>query len=70
MLKDKMNEALVRGMHEIAQSLGICTIAEFVETAEVANALRDIGVDYAQGWHFHRAQPFQNLVKQLDKSKT
>ncbi len=70
MLKDKMNEALVRGMHEIAQSLGICTIAEFVETAEVANALRDIGVDYAQGWHFHRGQPFQNLVKQLDKSKT
>lgn len=67
MLKDKMNEALVRGMHEIAESLHIHTVAEFVETAEVANALRDIGVDYAQGWHFHRAQPLQELLRQQVK---
>jgi EAL domain-containing protein (putative c-di-GMP-specific phosphodiesterase class I) len=67
MLQDKMNEALVRGMHEIAESLHIRTIAEFVETAELADALRDIGVDYAQGWHFHRAQPLQELLKQQVK---
>jgi len=67
MVKDKMNEALVRGMTEIAQSLGMHTVAEFVETAEVANALRDIGVDYAQGWHFHRAQPMLALLQQLVK---
>jgi Amt family ammonium transporter len=41
------------------------TVAEFVETAEVANSLRDIGVDYAQGWHFHRAQPLQSLLQPL-----
>lgn len=64
MLKDKMNEALVRGMHEIAQSLGMLTIAEFVETGDVADVLRDIGADYAQGWHFHRAQPLQDLLGQ------
>jgi len=64
MLQDKMNEALVRGMHEIAESLGIHTVAEFVETAEVAEALREIGVDYAQGWHFHRAQPLRDLLSQ------
>ncbi len=65
MLQDKMNEALVRGMYEIAHSLGMQTVAEFVETAEVANSLRDIGVDYAQGWHFHRAQPLQRLLQPL-----
>jgi EAL domain-containing protein (putative c-di-GMP-specific phosphodiesterase class I) len=67
MLKDKMNEALVRGMHEVAQSLEIRTVAEFVETEDVANVLRDIGVDYAQGWHFHRAQQLQDLVEQHSK---
>ncbi len=65
MLKDKMNEALVRGMYEIAHSLGIHTVAEFVETSEIANALGDIGVDYAQGWHFHRAQPMQDVLQAL-----
>jgi diguanylate cyclase (GGDEF)-like protein/PAS domain S-box-containing protein len=65
MLQDKMNEALVRGMYEIAHSLGMQTVAEFVETAEVANSLRDIGVDYAQGWHFHRAQPMQDVLQAL-----
>jgi EAL domain-containing protein (putative c-di-GMP-specific phosphodiesterase class I) len=65
MLQDKMNEALVRGMYEIAHSLGMQTVVEFVETAEVANSLRDIGVDYAQGWHFHRAQPMQDVLQAL-----
>jgi sensor c-di-GMP phosphodiesterase-like protein len=52
-------------MYEIAHSLGMQTVAEFVETAEVANSLRDIGVDYAQGWHFHRAQPMQDVLQAL-----
>lgn len=62
MLVDKTNEALVRGMQEIAQALGMMTIAEFVEHEAVAQALKSIDVDYAQGWHFHKAQPLSSLL--------
>lgn len=62
MLVDKTNEALVRGMQEIAQALGMMTIAEFVEHDAVAQALKSIDVDYAQGWHFHKAQPLSSLL--------
>lgn len=62
MLEDKTNEALVRGMQEIAQALGMITIAEFVETQAVAEALRSINIDFAQGWHYHKAQPLTSLL--------
>ncbi|MBD3767773.1 MAG: EAL domain-containing protein [Gammaproteobacteria bacterium] len=63
MLVDKTNEALVRGMQEIAQALGMMTIAEFVETGEIAQALTAIDIDYAQGWHFHKAEPIHKLLE-------
>lgn len=65
MLEDKTNEALVRGMQEIAQALGILTIAEFVETQAVAEALKAIDIDYAQGWHFYKAKPLTSLLGNL-----
>ncbi len=63
MLADKTNEALVRGMQEIAQALGMMTIAEFVETGDIAQALTAIDIDYAQGWHFHKAEPIHKLLE-------
>lgn len=66
MLEDKTNEALVRGMQEIAQALGMMTIAEFVETPEIAQTLQSIQVDYAQGWHFHKAEPLHQLLQESE----
>jgi diguanylate cyclase (GGDEF)-like protein len=42
--------AMVRSMNEIARSLSIKTIAKNVTSQGIMNALRDIGVDYAQGY--------------------
>jgi EAL domain-containing protein (putative c-di-GMP-specific phosphodiesterase class I) len=38
--------------------MGKRTIAEFVESAEILDALRGIGVDYAQGYAIGRPQAF------------
>lgn len=62
MLDDVTNLALVRGMQEIAEALSIQTIAEFVESEEIATMLGNIGVNYAQGWHYHKAEPLLNLL--------
>jgi hypothetical protein len=37
-------------INEIGQIMGKHTIAEFVESEAILNVLRDIGVNYAQGY--------------------
>ena len=41
--------------------LGKRTIAEFVENDAILEVLREIGVDYAQGYGVGRPQPMANL---------
>ncbi len=49
--------ALVEAINRIANALGIKTIAEFVETDAIVEKLKEIGVDYAQGYAIARPQP-------------
>jgi EAL domain-containing protein (putative c-di-GMP-specific phosphodiesterase class I) len=44
------DQAMVKSMNEVGHSLGMKTIAEYVENDEILQILRDIGVDYAQGY--------------------
>lgn len=50
-LSDPMDEAMVRSMNEIGHIMGKKTIAEFVESENLLDKLRDIGVDYVQGFN-------------------
>lgn len=49
MFAEPMNREVVSAINNIAHSLGMKTIAEFVETEGALNRLREMGVDYAQG---------------------
>ncbi|HSG91147.1 MAG TPA: DUF1631 family protein [Pseudomonadales bacterium] len=53
--------AVVKSVNEIAHFMGKETIAEFVETQEIIDALKEIGVDYAQGWGVERPKPLKNF---------
>ena len=46
--------AVVRSINEIGHYMGKKTIAEFVETDQVLERLREIGVDYAQGYRIEK----------------
>ncbi|MEQ6886169.1 DUF1631 family protein [Salicola sp. Rm-C-2C1-2] len=46
--------AMVRSINELAHFLGLSTIAEFVEDLETVETLKEIGVDYAQGFGIAR----------------
>jgi len=46
--------AVVRSINEIGHLLGKQTIAEFVENDEILTHVRDLGVDYAQGYGIER----------------
>ena len=52
-----VDRTLVRSVHEVATSMGKQTVAEHVESAAAVLALREIGVDFLQGFHIARPCP-------------
>jgi diguanylate cyclase (GGDEF)-like protein/PAS domain S-box-containing protein len=50
MVNNDKDRAIVRSINEIAKVMGMQTIAEFVENCEILEILKDIGIDYAQGY--------------------
>ncbi|MDO8981922.1 MAG: EAL domain-containing protein [Afipia sp.] len=58
MLDDPIDRAMVEMICRIGKVMGKQTIAEFVENDAILEALREIGVDYAQGYGVGRPEPF------------
>lgn len=50
MQRNEVDVALVSSMHETSRFLGIQTVAESVENEETLALLKNIGVNYVQGW--------------------
>lgn len=48
---DRIDQALVKSMIEVARALGKYTVAEFVENQETLTLLQEYGIDYAQGYY-------------------
>ena len=61
LLTDRLDEISVRSFVDVARALGLKTVAECVENAEVLERLRSLGVDFAQGYHLHRPVPLMQL---------
>ena len=55
------DQLVVKSIVDIARGMGMKTIAEFVETAEIVEMLREKGVDYSQGYHHGRPEPMRQL---------
>ncbi|MFO6422157.1 EAL domain-containing protein [Motilimonas sp. KMU-193] len=49
-LVDETDFAMVRSFSELAKAVGVETIAEYVESEEIENKLKQIGIDYVQGY--------------------
>jgi len=56
MLDDRRDQAIVRSIAQLARDFGMHSVAEQVENVEIAALLRDMGVDYLQGYHIHRPE--------------
>jgi diguanylate cyclase (GGDEF)-like protein/PAS domain S-box-containing protein len=59
---------VVKAMVQIAQGLGLRTIAEFVEDGPTLELLAELGVDYAQGDHVGRPAPALDLLQVTSRS--
>jgi len=57
------DQLVVRHIAEMARSLGLGTIAEFVKDIETLDLLCDLGVDCGQGCYIGDPEPIPNLIE-------
>jgi diguanylate cyclase (GGDEF)-like protein/PAS domain S-box-containing protein len=62
LVTDPLDDAAVRCFADVARVVGVQTVAEFVDQPAVLQRLREIGIDYAQGFLVHRPEPLEALV--------
>ncbi len=60
---DPIDRAMVEAINRIGQVIGKKTVAEFVESEAILARLREIGVDYAQGYHVGHPEPLVSAAR-------
>ena len=65
MVGDELDCAMVESINQVGHVMGLKTIAEFVENEAIMAKLRQIGVDYAQGYGISRPEPLDDVVRRL-----
>ncbi|QHS15633.1 EAL domain-containing protein [Shewanella sp. Arc9-LZ] len=61
-LDDPIDEAMVKSINDIGHVMGMKTIAEFVENDAIRQRLKDMGVDFAQGYEIGRPVPIDDIL--------
>jgi len=61
--RDPFKQIIVQSTAEMAARVGTATVMEAVETAEDAEILRFLGIDYGQGYFFSEPLPGKELAK-------
>jgi EAL domain-containing protein (putative c-di-GMP-specific phosphodiesterase class I) len=65
LVSTETDQLLVQAVVGIARGLGTLTVAEFVGDADTVALLRQLGVDYGQGYHLGRPAPVEKLLPSL-----
>ena len=59
---DPIDRAMVESINQVGHIMGIKTIAEYVESAEILALLKEMGVDYVQGYEIAKPVPMSEIV--------
>lgn len=61
--RDQYSRIMVETIVTLAKRLNIETIAEFVSSKEILDVVKELNVDYAQGYHIGRPEAIENHMK-------
>jgi EAL domain-containing protein (putative c-di-GMP-specific phosphodiesterase class I) len=59
--RSPVDQRIIAALVQVCTGIGVKTIAEFVEDQQTMDLIRDLGVDYAQGYHLGRPKPVSAL---------
>jgi EAL domain-containing protein (putative c-di-GMP-specific phosphodiesterase class I) len=54
---DHHHSSMVKSVNILARMLGKKTVAEWIESSEAVNAVKELGIEYGQGYHFGMPGP-------------
>ncbi len=60
---NKIDHAMVRSIHSVAEAMNIKTVAEFVENEDILSELKSIGVHYGQGLYLGAPVTVKGLIE-------
>ncbi len=63
---NQRTESMVRAIAQLARTMGMETVAEFVETDELRTRMASLGVDFGQGFAMGRPTPLSDVLADLD----
>jgi diguanylate cyclase (GGDEF)-like protein len=64
-LIDARSQSMVRAIAQLARTMCMETVAEYVETEEIRRRVAALGVDYGQGFCLGKPQPVAEVLKDL-----
>ncbi len=64
-LIDARSQSMVRAIAQLARTMCMETVAEYVETDEIRRRVAALGVDYGQGFCLGKPQPVADVLKDL-----
>jgi diguanylate cyclase (GGDEF)-like protein len=67
--KDRENQILLRAIVDIAQNASRLTVAEWVESEEILQLVRDFKVELAQGYHLSKPTPASTIIAKLHEDE-
>ena len=67
-VRDPRAESLVRAIAQLARTMSLITVAEYVETEEIRARVATLGVDYGQGFAISKPLPLDDLLAELTAS--
>jgi len=70
MISDPTCRAIVSAFNQLSHELGMKTVAEFVEDTETEAMLRELGIDFAQGYGVGKPQHAHKWAKFLLENQT
>jgi EAL domain-containing protein (putative c-di-GMP-specific phosphodiesterase class I) len=56
------DRVFIEGIVNVAKKMGIKTIAESVENEKVLEVVKDLGIDYAQGYYLGKPEPLEEKL--------
>ncbi len=62
---DPIDRAMVEAIRKVGEVMGIATIAEFVEDEATLACLRQMGVDYVQGFAVGKPRPLAHVLEEI-----
>jgi len=62
-IDDEVARTMVQSINQVGQTMNLKIIAEYVENNEIIEMLREMGVDYGQGYGIAKPIPVEEVLK-------